>query len=502
MPNYGIYSKIFPRDDIGLRRWGIGDTILSGKYQLCHIIGKGRTGTVYLAFHKELEEYRAIKAVAKSHVEYESFRKEARLLKELRHPGIPIVYDIEEDDTYSYLVEEYLQGNSLENLVENQGPLTRGTVLEYVIQICGVVNYLHSAGTEPILHLDLQPKNLLICHERIKLVDFGQAAGLEEANQAGQRFGTVGFAAPEQYDCKMELDERTDIYAIGGLLFYLATGMYPDPKVPPMDLGLKLWGREAGRILAACLEPVKEERYQSVSQLKKDLECLQKGPVSSLTVAVYGLEPCIGTTHISLAIGAYLWKKKIPNLYEESHPSGCIRKLAESQNSQTDEFGILSVFGCAIKPFYGRQARFSEHGYSLVIRDCGVWENRFRNEGEGSLKEPGKEICLLVVGGKWWNQHLTEELIRELPYKAVILYNFSEPKIQISVPGGMNRKNMLRVPLFPNPFCPDRKANEWLEFLWGFIESQAGKQQKKERGIRRFLNQEVIRGWGKGRRTP
>ena len=154
MPNYGIYSKIFPRDDIGLRRWGIGDTILSGKYQLCRIIGKGRTGTVYLAFHKELEEYRAIKAVAKSHVEYESFRKEARLLKELRHPGIPIVYDIEEDDTYSYLVEEYLQGNSLENLVENQGPLTRGTVLEYVIQICGVVNYLHSAGTEPILHLD------------------------------------------------------------------------------------------------------------------------------------------------------------------------------------------------------------------------------------------------------------------------------------------------------------------------------------------------------------
>ena len=95
MPNYGIYSKIFPRDDAGIRRWSVGDTILSGKYQLCRVIGRGRTGTVYLGLHKELEEYRAIKAVAKSSVRYEAFRKEALLLKELRHPGIPIVYDIE-----------------------------------------------------------------------------------------------------------------------------------------------------------------------------------------------------------------------------------------------------------------------------------------------------------------------------------------------------------------------------------------------------------------------
>ncbi len=466
MPNYGIYSKIFPRDDAGIRRWSIGDTILSGKYQLCRVIGRGRTGTVYLGLHKELEEYRAIKAVAKSSVRYEAFRKEALLLKELRHPGIPIVYDIEEDDAYSYLVEEYLQGNSLESLVESQGPLARRTVLEYAIQICGVVNYLHSAGIEPILHLDLQPKNLLVCHEMIKLVDFGQAAMLTEANQAVQRFGTAGFAAPEQYDCEMDLDERTDIFAIGGLLFYLATGTYPDKDAPPASLGLKLWSREAGRILAACLEPVKECRYASVSQLENDLENLKDGAASSLAVAVYGLEPCVGTTHISLALAAFLWEKGIPNLYEECHPSDHIRRLARRQRLQADSFGIFSVFGCAVKPCYGRQARFSQHHYPVTIQDRGVWGKKSHEERGGVCGEQQAEICLLVAGGKWWNRELYGEEAKSLPKRTIILYNFSHQKIRVKMPQGLEGKTVLRVPLFSNPFCLEGSSREWLGFLW------------------------------------
>ncbi|MEG2351007.1 MAG: protein kinase, partial [Hungatella sp.] len=91
----------------------IESTILFGKYQLGQVIGRGRDGIVYLAEHKELEEYRAIKRVSKTCVEYEQFRREALLLKELHHPGIPIIYDLEEDLEYSYLIEEYLEGDSL-----------------------------------------------------------------------------------------------------------------------------------------------------------------------------------------------------------------------------------------------------------------------------------------------------------------------------------------------------------------------------------------------------
>ena len=74
------------------------DSVLFGKYQLCRILGTGRIGTVFLAVHLGLEEYRAVKRVPRSFHDYEHFRREALILKELRHPGIPIIYDIEEDE--------------------------------------------------------------------------------------------------------------------------------------------------------------------------------------------------------------------------------------------------------------------------------------------------------------------------------------------------------------------------------------------------------------------
>lgn len=90
--------------------------VLFGKYQLYGILGTGRAGTVFLAVHLGLEEYRAIKRVPKSFLTFERLRHEALVLKELRHPGIPIIYDVEEDEFYSYLIEEYLEGDKRQTL--------------------------------------------------------------------------------------------------------------------------------------------------------------------------------------------------------------------------------------------------------------------------------------------------------------------------------------------------------------------------------------------------
>ena len=125
------------------------NTVLFGKYQLCRILGTGRLGTVFLAVHLGLSEYRAIKRVPKSFLEYDQFRREALILKELRHPGIPIVYDVEEDENYSYLIEEYLEGESLYDLVKSQGYLPQRLVIHYGIQLTDIMNYLHLAGTTP-----------------------------------------------------------------------------------------------------------------------------------------------------------------------------------------------------------------------------------------------------------------------------------------------------------------------------------------------------------------
>lgn len=417
-----------------------------------------------------MEEYRAIKVVAKSSLGYKAFRKEALMLKELRHPGIPVIYDIEEDGEYSYLVEEYLQGDSLNSLVSRQGPLTRCTVLRYVIQLCGVVNYLHSAGTEPILHLDLQPKNLLVCHETLKLIDFGQAERLSEANRAGQRFGTIGFAAPELYSCEKKLDERTDIYAIGGLLFYLATGEYPSSNTPPAMLGLKMWSREAGRIIAACLEPEQNSRYASVDRLMEDLEKLQKQPVSSQLVAVYGNEPGVGTTHISLGLCACLWKMGIPNLYEEHHPCTKLQSLQKGRKKAVDAYGIIRFSGCALKPFYGRQVRFLDHHYPVVIQDRGLWKGR--ENREAGEDEP--DTVLLVVGGKWWNHPPEKDFLSLWSDRGWLVYNFSDKTIRVKGPDGVGQIRALRAPLFSNPFQPGEEARAWLKLLWESVNCRKG----------------------------
>ena len=93
----------------------------------------------------------AIKCVPKTHKDYEGFRKEALILKELRHPGIPLVYDMEEDSHYFYLIEEYLEGNSLYDLIKDQGPFQEAEAVRYGRQICSLVEYLHHSCDKPMI---------------------------------------------------------------------------------------------------------------------------------------------------------------------------------------------------------------------------------------------------------------------------------------------------------------------------------------------------------------
>lgn len=121
MHSQEIYIKIKPyKRGTGQGGEPVGDTILFGKYELIRTLGRGRCSTVYLAKHLELDEYRAVKCVSKMDTDYERFKKEALILKRLRHPGIPIVYDLEEEAFQSYLIEEFLEGDSFYDLIREK----------------------------------------------------------------------------------------------------------------------------------------------------------------------------------------------------------------------------------------------------------------------------------------------------------------------------------------------------------------------------------------------
>lgn len=473
--------------------WKSETPFLFGKYQLSCVIGQGRSGTVYLAVHRELEEKRAIKRVPKTFVNYEQFRREALLLKELRHPGIPIVYDLEEDSDYSYLIEEYLEGDSLYDLVKDQGHLSQETVIRYGIQICDLVNYLHIAEAIPILYLDLQPKNLLLCHETVKLIDFDHAASLSEANEASARFGTPGFCAPEQMDERMTLDIRTDVYAIGCMLAFMRTGMYPGagqsevPEFPVAGRGMYRAGEKRfWHVVRTCLREHKEERYQTAEEVKQALEELvghgmdvfKKNQSPSLTIALIGSKSGVGTTHLGISLSSYLKKSGYPNLYEERHPSGAVRQIAGHEGAKADSCGIVNVKGVLCKPWYGAAVRLKEHPYALVVRDYGT-------DFAAWHRDQDAHMTFLVCGGAWWDLSENEEAVRQLQgcRELGIIYNHPIPGVRIKNPENVPGNRCFRMPFFADPF----QTNPQTERCWKGIMDKAWNRAEGGGSLRGFL---------------
>jgi serine/threonine-protein kinase len=438
--------------------------VLFGKYQLYGILGTGRAGTVFLALHLGLEEYRAVKRVPKSFLQYEHLRREALILKELRHPGIPIIFDVEEDEFYSYLIEEYLEGESLYDLVKKQGPLSRELAISYGIQLTSIISYLHLAGPNPILHLDLQPKNLLLCHDTVKLIDFGLASFAADANMPGERYGTVGCAAPEQYSKDGALDERTDIYAIGAVIHYLFTGEFPKLPYQPalsMDAGL-------AAVLKRCIKKEKEERFSSAQELGERLGQLKNMGTaakdrlqsSSLIIALAGSKSGAGTTHIGIGLSVYLRNHGYPNLFEEKNDSGMGAGLGDYAAAKRDQFGLIKYQGFIWKPYYGPGVKLKEPPYKIRILDYG------KNVGQALMGNP--DAVILVCDSSRWSRSSAfssaEDVVKGHSSYGIV-YNHVTGGTRIRLPDGAAPSRCFKAPYYPDPFKMNAEAGDFYKIL-------------------------------------
>lgn len=432
----------------------IREHVLFGKYRLCRRLGKGRSGTVYLAYHMELEEYRAVKVVPKTMADYDTFRKEALFLKTLRHPGIPLVYDVEEDNENSYLIEEYLEGESLHALVKRLGSLSMKTAVEIGIQICRLILFMNSAEN-PILYLDLQPKNLLICNGRVRLVDFDHAQYAAEAERLGERYGTLGFAAPEQYSGE-PLDCRTDVYAIGALLYYMCRGK-PPGREPELGSAGSAW--ELDRIIRGCMAEKKEERYPNAGEVEVSLKELQTGiskeqAIQSQNIVFAGAQRGIGTTHAALGISNFLTRNGCPALYQEEYDTDTIRTLIKNRKLKEDRTGVYHI-GCTnIRPFYGKSVKMPYLFFPIIVKDTGVtWQ-------EGLLL-PEADLYVLVCGGKWWETDRTLRAAEQLRKQGTLflLFNHMPDGIRLKLPPGFRDLPCFMLPFFPDPFKNSQSAD-------------------------------------------
>jgi len=251
-------------------------TTFNDTYEIKSIIGKGGMSTVYLAEHKRLHTRWAVKEVRKQQGARFDFLAESNILKRLQHPMLPRIVDIFEDRDYIYIVEDYVEGITLDDLLKQQKKVDEAQGLQWLRDLCGVLNYLHGQRPHPIIYRDMKPSNVMLQPDgTLKLIDFGIAREYKQESSADTTYiGTKGYAAPEQFG-KAQTDARTDIYALGVTMYHLLTGKSPyEPPyqfvsvrqlVPELSHGIEY-------ILNKCIQSEPVDRYQNVDALLDDLE--------------------------------------------------------------------------------------------------------------------------------------------------------------------------------------------------------------------------------------
>lgn len=251
-------------------------TCFQNRYTILDTLARGGTSTVYLVFDSEARRHYAMKLIRHDAVDERMLRmalQEANLLRTLSHPSIPRVYDSFEVDGCTAIVMDRIEGVNLEQLLRKEGPQDEAQVIEWGIQLAGVLQYLHNCG---ILYRDLKPGNVLLgSDERLFILDFGAAIASDKVSSADS-VGTRGFAAPEMYS--RQADHRTDIYALGKTMHYLLTGI--EPSRNSGNLPVRQWRPELTKSIEAviqrCVEPDPAVRYQSVAALLSALKSCEK----------------------------------------------------------------------------------------------------------------------------------------------------------------------------------------------------------------------------------
>lgn len=275
-------------------------TFIAGKYEVLSILGRGGLGVVYKAKQKHLERMCAVKILSEKFSEdptsFQRFEREARIASSLNNDNIISVFDFGlADEGYAYLVMEYVEGEDLDTILRRQGRVEPARAIPLFLCVTTALTFAHAKS---VVHRDLKPSNVMIStdengQELVKLVDFGMAKSFSEVKDndeqltaEGRVLGTPAYMSPEQC-LGRPVDARTDIYAMGALMYKVITGFPPftggsvysvmtsHVSEPPQPISVVAPELEVGdleRAIMKCLEKEPDKRYQNAMELRADLE--------------------------------------------------------------------------------------------------------------------------------------------------------------------------------------------------------------------------------------
>ncbi len=266
----------------------------AGRYQIIEELGKGGMGKVYKVHDTEIKEKIALKLlkheIAADEKTIERFRNEIRLARKIVHKNVGRMYDLSKADGTYFITMEYVEGQDLRGLIRQSRQLTVGTTINIAKQVSEGLAEAHKLG---VIHRDLKPSNVMIDKQgNARIMDFGIARSVKGKGitGAGVMIGTLEYMSPEQVEVK-KVDQRSDIYSLGVILYEMVTGRVPFEGETPLGIAMKHKSEmpkdpkelnaqipeDLSRVILRCMEKDREKRYQKAEELISELTNIEKG---------------------------------------------------------------------------------------------------------------------------------------------------------------------------------------------------------------------------------
>lgn len=249
--------------------------VLNGKYRVEKLLGKGGNGYVYLCTNILLGNKWALKYIP-AEANSPKHLSEFEILKQLYHVSLPRIVDAFNDEKGIYIVESNIEGTDLESLLRSRGSFDIDKVVQWSLELCDILEYLHGFKPRPIIYRDLKPSNIMLTKgNRLVLVDFG----ISKEYKIGQTrdtciAGTSSYAAPEQLIKGGLTDSRTDIYNLGATIHQLLYCRLPGPEIKRSYKKDRVLSA-MNMIISTCMQSRPGDRYQAIEAVRLDLQSVR-----------------------------------------------------------------------------------------------------------------------------------------------------------------------------------------------------------------------------------